>query len=161
MKHKITFFILLTALVASQFAMGQEVRQLKYKNGNVYTGTFDGRGRPSGYGTMRYANGDRYDGNWEKGRCQGEGVYNYAAGGRYEGNWEKGEIKGKGIFYYANGDVLSAEFTDGGTQTGVGKYTYAKGAVYEGELANGQPEGQGKMVWPNGATYTGQRQIRG
>ena len=71
MKTKLSFVLLLTALVISQLGQAQKVRSMKYRNGNVYTGEFDERTRQSGYGTMVYANGDIYEGNWKKGKQNG------------------------------------------------------------------------------------------
>ena len=124
---KLFVSLILTTLLFSQFAAAQVSRPIKYKNGNVYNGNLDEATRPSGYGTMQFANGDRYDGEWQKGMYHGKGIYTYAAGGRCEGTWEKGKMVGKGFVYYPNGDVIEAEFTDGASQTGNGKFTYATG----------------------------------
>ena len=114
MRTRLSVIILLTALLCSELGYAQKVRTMKYRNGNVYTGEFDGRTRESGYGTMKYYNGNVYEGNWLKGKPHGEGVLTYANnGGRFEGNWEDGKMVGKGIIYFPNGDVLEATFTDG------------------------------------------------
>ena len=41
---------------------------------------------------MTYANGDKYEGEWEKNSRQGKGVMVYANGDKYEGNWEVSKV---------------------------------------------------------------------
>ena len=41
-----------------------------------------------GFGTYRFQNGDRYEGNWQEGKRKGQGTKYFANGDKYEGNWE-------------------------------------------------------------------------
>ena len=68
---KLILSFLLMALLFSQFADAQVSRTIKYKNGNVYNGSLDEANRPAGNGTMQFANGDRYDGEWLNGMYHG------------------------------------------------------------------------------------------
>ena len=43
----------------------------------------------SGTGTMRYANGDIFEGQWANDMKNGPGVYYYADGAVYEGVWQE------------------------------------------------------------------------
>jgi hypothetical protein len=43
----------------------------------------------SGTGTMRYANGDVFEGQWANDMKNGPGVYYYADGAVYEGVWQE------------------------------------------------------------------------
>jgi hypothetical protein len=45
--------------------------------------------RRSGTGTMRYANGDIFEGQWANDMKNGPGVYYYADGAVYEGVWQE------------------------------------------------------------------------
>ena len=40
---------------------------------------------------MKYADGDIYDGEWDKGNIHGQGTMKYSDGDIYEGNWINGE----------------------------------------------------------------------
>ena len=63
---------------------------------NQYKGEFK-NGLPHGIGTMIYANGGVYTGNWKKGLRQGEGKYSFSRDGKEsikEGNWKKGKFVG-------------------------------------------------------------------
>ena len=51
-----------------------------------------------GYGVKTYADGDKYDGEWEYDRKHGHGVYTKADGSKYDGGWKYGE-KCRGIGY--------------------------------------------------------------
>ncbi len=47
----------------------------------------------SGKGTMRYANGDLFEGEWANDMKNGPGVYYYAQGAVYEGMWQEDVAK--------------------------------------------------------------------
>jgi hypothetical protein len=81
----------------------------------VFTNTHD----------SRYANGDRYEGQWKDGKRDGQGTCTHANRDRYKGKWVDGKRHGKGTYTYANRDYDSGEWVDD-TWTGVGevKKTY-------------------------------------
>jgi hypothetical protein len=54
----------------------------------LYTGHLNVRGEYHGTGTYRYANGDVYSGEWERGMKHGAGTYRWADGTVYEGLWK-------------------------------------------------------------------------
>lgn len=41
-----------------------------------------------GQGRLIHANGDVYEGNWEKDKAEGFGVYTRSDGNRYVGEWK-------------------------------------------------------------------------
>jgi hypothetical protein len=54
---------------------------------------------------MYWADGDRYEGNWENDCKKGHGVFYFANGERYEGNWEDDSREGYGVEYNEDGTV--------------------------------------------------------
>ena len=51
-----------------------------------------------GYGFYVYADGVKYDGQFEADRKQGFGIYQWTDGRKYEGYWNKGKQHGLGIY---------------------------------------------------------------
>ena len=68
---------------AGQFA-GTGTR--KYKNGNIYTGTF-ASGVPTGKGALTLASGDNYTGDFAAGKFNGTGTYKFKNGDSYTGEF--------------------------------------------------------------------------
>ena len=75
---------------------------LRFANGNVYEGDFKNNVR-EGKGTLRFANGEVYEGDFKNGRREGKGTYRFANGEVYEGDWKNGRTVGKGTDRFANG----------------------------------------------------------
>ena len=60
-----------------------------------------------------FANGDVYDGDFQRGQACGQGVYRYAvsgggAGDCYVGGWEADRRHGKGVLRWGNGSRYEA-----------------------------------------------------
>ena len=55
--------------------------------------------------TIKYTNGNRYEGEIKTGLRHGYGVYYYHNGDRYEGWWENNIKKGGGTFFYKDGSL--------------------------------------------------------
>lgn len=68
----------------------QGVGKMKYKNGDVYLGSWHLDER-NGNGSMRYSNGDVYDGQWVDDKRNGQGKMTYSNGEVYEGEWKNDE----------------------------------------------------------------------
>ena len=70
----------------------------------------------NGQGTMIYANGDKYVGEWKNGKPNGQGTYNYGVGpndgDKYVGEWKDGSKHGQGSYTYANGDNYVGKFSN-------------------------------------------------
>ena len=138
----------------------------------------------SGKGTMKYKNGDFYDGNWMDDRKNGKGIMRYANGDVYEGEWFVDVIFGKGLMRYNNGDVYSGDLyplnslnqksiKEGPNgygpsrdnkgkviyiterSPGNGTMAYANGDFYTGEWINDLRHGNGTMSYANGDIYAG------
>ena len=72
----------------------------------------------------------------------GTGTLVYANGHKYVGQFERDERHGFGRYTSSNGDVYEGEFVRD-KRCGKGVYRMANGAVYEGEFKNGMPNGTG------------------
>ena len=107
-KYKLSKFLLQTSLTYID----------KFKNSNMYIGTWTLDKRFHGYGIF------------------------YAYGNKYEGFWDHGELKGQCRYFLSNGDYFIGSFKDG-KANGYGKYFYKDGSKYEGEWKNDQPNGKG------------------
>ncbi len=75
-----------------------------------YRGAFRA-GRKHGRGTKRWANGDRYEGEFVEDRKEGSGLYTFGrgpwAGERYEGGFLNDRRHGYGVYRWASGDVYA------------------------------------------------------
>ena len=84
--------------------------ELKGTNGKGVAWTYlggikDGR-LMHGRGTMTWASGDRYEGDFEKDLYHGRGTFTWADGRRYEGEWEKNLRHGRGVYRFGGGRGL-------------------------------------------------------
>lgn len=133
-----------------------------------------------GFGVVQYANGDRYEGNWETDLRHGFGECIYADGAKYIGWWARDEYSGQGTFTSADGSQYVGNWVAGrksgyGAMTwtwmerfnyqgdwkddrphGFGTMIFCFGTRYEGEWANGCEHGLGKVVYWNGTHFEGQ-----
>ena len=146
--------------------------QLVLEGGVLYTGeTF--ANVPHGEGRAEYANGDVYEGAWNRGQREGQGKLTCKNGDIYEGVFEKDKIKkGKSISHL--GDEFEGTFYDDGRprsgkgcvgldddkngfriytgevslgkEHGFGERLYDD-CIYEGYFKMGKREGQGKLTW--------------
>lgn len=65
----------------------------------------------NGAGTLTYANGDTYEGEWRNDSACGYGVLIYANGCRYEGGWLDDRRHGQGTLYLPDGSQSDVHFT--------------------------------------------------
>jgi hypothetical protein len=106
------------------------VGELEIK-GRRYEGSF-ANNQMHGSGTLKYANGNIYVGNFEHGKRTGQGHLLYSKGDEYKGGWRDDAMEGLGKFTYSNGDVFEGEFR-GGKRHGRGsKWIAATGVKKEG-----------------------------
>jgi hypothetical protein len=79
-----------------------------------------------GKGTMKFANGDKYEGGWEDGKMHGEGTIKFANRDECFGRWKNSKMNGCGTLTYSNGEK------------------------YEGEWENDKMHGQVTLISPSG-----------
>ena len=108
-------------------------------------------------GTVFWANGDKYEGEFENGTYNGKGVldytHSYNCRARYEGEFKDGKYNGKGVWTY-NGFRYEGEFKDG-KHDGYGVYFYSNGNRYEGEWKDGEKHGKGSFIYASGTCFDG------
>jgi len=105
-------------------------------------------------GTLTWANGNKYVGEYKDGRFHGQGTFTWSAGGKYVGEFKDGKKHGQGTFTWSNGKKYVGEYKDGMLE-GQGTMTYADGAKYVGEFDLYVENGQGTMTYPNGKVVKG------
>lgn len=86
---------------------------------------------PHGSGTMEYADGRTYRGEWNRGHWHGRGRASYPNGDSYEGTYREDQRHGRGV------------------------YKWSDGRRFEGSFANDQRNGHGLYQWPDGSRYEG------
>ena len=129
----------------------------------VYTGEWDeSRGMRHGHGSMRYANGDVYEGEFENDKRHGRGVLICSVtnkGGtetsttRYDCQWVNDQRHGDGICAYADGRLYEGQWADN-QRHGLGVCVYADGSHYQGSWQHDTRQGRGTMQC-NEWQYTG------
>ena len=130
------------------------------KQGDVYEGVFrrvDGSSMLDatrrGHGTMTYANGDVYEGEWEHGFPKGHGTMTYRDGDVREGEWKTVE-HGKGKQTDTEGNVVEGTWEDGDIDHGT--VAFANGDRYVGDLFGPfLPGGEGTMTYKDGNVVKG------
>jgi hypothetical protein len=103
----------------------------------------------------KFANGDVYEGNLDKGQIHGYGKFTWASGDVYEGNYKNDARHGYGKKTWSDGDVYEGNYKNN-ARHGYGKKTWSDGDVYEGNWDKDQIHGYGKMTWSSGETSEGQ-----
>ena len=114
---------------------------MRFANGTVLEGYYGHFGF-SGDVRIRYRNGDRYDGSYSSdyGAPHGFGTMRYASGGTFDGEFYDGSPK-SGKYYYDNGDTFEGKIYSDGTMDG--KWDFRDGSVYVGKMRDGKPDGDG------------------
>lgn len=155
-------FLASTAHLTNEYLNAENEKQST--TGNVtdfylsnYKGTYTGyldRGVPNGQGSMKYDNGNSYEGSYRNGSHHGKGVFRWNDGAVYDGDWVDGDKTGKGTMTYADGDSYSGDWVDNELH-GKGTYTWASGSKYVGDWVNSERTGQGTYTWNDGSVYKG------
>lgn len=74
----------------SYIKFGTDGKQKLIYSGNLLNGM------PHGKGTVKWADGSEYVGEWKEGRKQGQGTYTWADGSKYVGGWWSDQFQGLG-----------------------------------------------------------------
>ena len=104
--------------------------------------------------TIKYTNGNRYEGDVKNGHRHGYGVYYYHNGDRYEGWWEKNEKSGVGTFYYKDGSLYVGQW-EGNEKNGLGRFYYRGGDKYYGTFQKGKRNGKGCYISHDNSRFIG------
>lgn len=126
---------------------------MTWENGDVFTGDFF-NGNRHGHGTLVFADGSEYVGEWECNRQHGAGTRRWNNGDCYTGQYVDGARTGEGRFYFANGDLYVGEWVNG-IMHGFGRYYYASGQRFEGTFWQGKRLGKGKLQRTDGSLDIG------
>ena len=111
-------------------------------------------GEKEGRGTMVYASGDMYQGQWQADLRYGQGKSTSATGNVYEGEWVNDQRHGHGKYTFADGDSYEGEFVQN-RKHGRGKTSKADGESYDGEYENDQRHGVGTYTYADGTVEVG------
>ena len=120
--------------------MRQGHGKCEYANGDKYVGDFVGNLR-HGYGVYTAgaaaggSAGDEYSGYWLDDVKHGHGKYVWADGDVYEGDWERDKRNADGECSYSNGDLYVGQWQDD-LRHGWGRLVWADGNTYEGGWKN-------------------------
>lgn len=117
----------------------------------LYDGEFKAN-KKSGYGSLRYPNGDSYEGQFYNGLKHGKGRLLQKNGIVYNGEWKNEKMDGFGVLELASGERYKG-FFESGAQHGSGHIRFANGDEYKGEFVQGRFYGKGTYVWANGEFY--------
>ena len=102
----------------------------------------------------KYKNNNLYKGTWTLEKIfHGYGIF-YVSGNKYEGFWNFGKLTGECRYFLQNNDYFIGNFKDGQAE-GNGKYFHNDGTIYEGEWLNDQPSGKGKEIFIDGSMFDG------
>lgn len=130
-----------------------KVKTVKFGNGDVYEGEMK-NGKPHGKGKYTSAKGWVYTGDFADGCLSGKGCTVFANGGTYTGDYKKNVRTGQGRSVYPGGGVYEGGFLNN-EQSGYGVYTYKNGDVYSGEWLHGKFNGKGRYASVDGWVYDG------
>lgn len=119
-----------------------------------YNGQYNEAGQRHGTGSLRWENGDKYEGNFWCGMMDGEGTLYFADGTEYVGSWKLNKMDGQGTRRYANGNVYTGEYR-AGKRTGQGRCYFANGDLYTGAWNHDLIEGFGRYHYNTGRAFEG------
>ena len=79
---------------------------ITFANGDKYVGEFSDNER-HGQGTFTFANGNKYVGELRDGDFNGQGTFTFASGAKYVGEFRDDNFNGFGVTYDADGTILN------------------------------------------------------
>ncbi|MDA9896776.1 hypothetical protein N9D82_02425 [Gammaproteobacteria bacterium] len=108
-----------------------------------------------GQGTITYADGSKYVGEWKNNNYHGQGTYTDPDGNKYVGELKDNQPNGQGARTYANGNKYVGEWKNS-KRHGQGTLFMTNGSKYVGEWKDNQPNGQGTETNADGSKYVGE-----
>jgi hypothetical protein len=109
----------------------------RYQDGTQFYGRFMDGQPADGFGTMLYANGNRYDGEYQNGRRNGCGTFTFKNGRRYVGEFKEDLFSGRGSWFLENGDRYIGQF-EYNKCNGEGVFIFADGTSQSGVWQQGR-----------------------
>jgi hypothetical protein len=91
------------------------IGSITFASGNQYYGEWH-YDMIQGTGTFTWANGDEYNGDFKRNCRHGQGVLIWASGDKYEGEWYNSNRHGRGVYTYANGRIEEKTYIHGRLQ---------------------------------------------
>lgn len=119
-----------------------------------YTGPLNKIKQPHGIGTMRFLDGQEYEGQIYAGYRWGMGTNRWPDGQVYVGEWDDHSRNGRGTHTWKDGRRVTGQWS-GGHLNGRVIFSWPNGASYDGECRMGKKHGRGTHTWTNGRLYTG------
>mmetsp|Transcript_23521 Transcript_23521/g.44732 ORF Transcript_23521/g.44732 Transcript_23521/m.44732 type:complete len:421 (-) Transcript_23521:164-1426(-) len=120
----------------------------------LYEGPHNSRGERHGKGTMRWANGDKYVGEFYEGTRQGSGTLNFADSSEYVGDWWNNYMHGSGTRRFVNGDIYVGDYRYS-KREGSGRFYFTNGDLYYGNWKDDKMEGFGRYYYHSGQRFEG------
>jgi len=118
-------------------------------------GELNAAGQKEGAGTMVFASGGMYIGQWKADQMDGAGTYYFASGSKYVGPWKADKMEGEeGMYYFLDGSRYVGSYK-ASQMDGHGTRYYADGNRYVGGFQADKKEGSGDYYYANGDTFTG------
>lgn len=128
----------------------------RHNRGDRFVGRFAHDHRADGQGTMYYADGGVYDGEWMEERRHGTGTMTYGSAAASPSTWlAGGGVAGGRSWRPVEGDSYTGLWDCGKRVDGVGHMVYHDGSTYEGEWRECRRHGRGFLVAADGSTYQG------
>ena len=91
---------------------GKLVRD-EWAMGDVYEGDINKEFQREGKGMMKFANGDKYEGQWAEDNMHGQGEYRCKNGDYYKGEFFRGKKQGYGQYFHMDTkDMYEGLFSD-------------------------------------------------
>lgn len=106
-------------------------------------------------GTLTFADGESYSGEFRRDKFHGRGVQTLANGQVYTGDFVGGQREGQGVITWPNGDRFSGGFR-AGKRNGPGTFTWASGARFVGQYQDDTAQGVGTYATPSGERFVGE-----
>lgn len=150
--------IILVSLAIAEVALGQPACKVTDPDiserymGECAEGLAHGLGEASGR--------DNYKGSFLKGQKHGTGDYRWANGQRYRGQYSNDRRNGQGRLEFSDGDAYEGGFVDG-VMHGFGIYRWRDGRTYVGQHSSGSREGFAKMSVPRNSMQDFDRRAQG
>lgn len=105
-----------------------------YQNGDIFVGELkDGR---RAFGSLAFANGEVYQGQFNEFGYNGKGRYSFPDGRIYDGFYKDNNKYGQGTFTWPNGSKYDGQWDK--VQHGFGVFTDENGVVTKGNFFEGQ-----------------------